>query len=176
MIIEPRIFGDQRGRFLETYHYHRYREAGIDADFVQDNCSQSSQSVLRGLHFQRRHPQGKLIWVTSGAIFDVAVDLRQSSETFGKWFGARLDADRLQQIFIPPGFAHGFCVLTDQVELNYKCTEYYHSDDEDGLRWNDPDIGIDWPIDNPVLSDRDRALPSFKDVIKSGLIGHGMYE
>ena len=159
LVVEPRAFGDARGFFLERYHAERYAEAGIEAAFVQDNHSRSEGGVLRGLHFQRRHPQGKLVEVARGAIWDVAVDLRPGSATFGQWEGLHLsDQDHLQ-LWVPPGFAHGFCVLSDTADVLYKCTEVYRPDDEGGIVWDDPDLAIDWPITDPVLSDKDRVLP-----------------
>ena len=159
LVVEPRAFDDARGFFLERYHAERYAEAGIEAAFVQDNHSRSEGGVLRGLHFQRRHPQGKLVEVARGAIWDVAVDLRPGSATFGQWEGLHLsDQDHLQ-LWVPPGFAHGFCVLSDTADVLYKCTEVYRPDDEGGIVWDDPDLAIDWPITDPVLSDKDRVLP-----------------
>jgi dTDP-4-dehydrorhamnose 3,5-epimerase len=155
LLIEPRVFEDARGSFLECYHADRYREYGLDAPFVQDNLSRSRRDVVRGLHFQRRHPQGKLISVVRGAIYDVAVDLRPDSGTFGQHVGVELSDANRHQLWVPPGFAHGFCALTD-ADVLYKCTNLYHPDDEGGLCWDDPALGIDWPVDEPVLSERDR--------------------
>ena len=144
-VIEPAVFGDARGYFMETYNYNDFKEAGIDCQFVQDNQSASKKGVLRGLHFQINHPQDKLVRVVSGEVFDVAVDLREGSETFGKWFGIVLTAENKKQFYIPEGFAHGFLVLSDIAEFCYKCTDFYHPGDEGGLAWNDPKIGIKWP-------------------------------
>ncbi len=164
LLIEPKVFGDHRGFFLETYQAERYRQAGITLPFVQDNHSRSQRGVLRGLHFQLRHPQGKLVQVMRGAVFDVAVDIRRGSPSFGRWFGAVLSDENHRQLYIPPGFAHGFCVLSDVVDFVYKCTDYYHPEDEDGVSWQDPAIGIDWPITDPLLSDRDAGLPLLADM------------
>lgn len=167
-IIEPRVFGDERGYFLETYQHERYREAGIERPFVQDNHSRSRKRVLRGLHFQKTHPQGKLVFVSAGAIFDVAVDLRKNSSTFGQWHAAVLSGQNHYQLWVPPGFAHGFCVLSEQADLMYKCTDYYHPEDEGGIIWNDPDIGIKWPVENPIVSEKDLKNPTL-DRVSRGL-------
>jgi len=163
-IITPKVFGDSRGFFLETFQAARYAEAGISGHFVQDNHSRSAKGVLRGLHFQRQHPQGKLVYVTVGSVFDVAVDIRKDSPTFGKWVGVTLSANEHQQFYVPPGFAHGFCVLSDTADFHYKCTDYYHPEDEDSLRWDDPDIGIQWPISEPLLSAKDANAPQLKEL------------
>ncbi len=144
-ILEPAIYGDNRGYFTETYNQRDMREAGLDMIFVQDNQSMSVKGVLRGLHFQKQFPQGKLVRVIKGAVFDVAVDLRSSGSTYGKWFGVELTAENRKQFYIPAGFAHGFLVLSDTAEFCYKCTDFYHPNDEGGLAWNDPKIGIQWP-------------------------------
>ena len=144
-VVEPTVFGDARGYFMETYNYNDFKEAGIDQVFVQDNQSASKKGVLRGLHFQINFPQDKLVRVVNGEVFDVAVDLREGSETFGKWFGVRLSAENKKQFFIPKNFAHGFIVLSDHAEFCYKCTDFYHPNDEGGMAWNDPEIGIEWP-------------------------------
>lgn len=159
LVIEPAVHRDQRGFFLETYHEARYDEAGIPGPFVQDNHSRSMRGVLRGLHGQGRQPQGKLVRVLLGEIFDVAVDIRAGSPTFGRWTGVALDAQSFRQIWIPPGFLHGFCVLSEWAEIEYKCTAPYDRDDEIGVVWNDPDIGIAWPIEKPAISPKDAALP-----------------
>jgi dTDP-4-dehydrorhamnose 3,5-epimerase len=159
LVIEPAVHRDQRGFFLETYHEARYDEAGIPGPFVQDNHSRSMRGVLRGLHGQGRQPQGKLVRVLLGEIFDVAVDIRAGSPTFGRWTGVALDAQSFRQIWIPPGFLHGFCVLSEWAEIEYKCTALYDRDDEIGVIWNDPDIGIAWPIEKPAISPKDAALP-----------------
>lgn len=145
-VIIPSVFGDERGYFMETYNYNDYREAGIDMRFVQDNQSSSKKGVLRGLHFQINYPQDKLVRVISGEVFDVAVDLRKDSKTYGQWYGVRLSAENKKQFFIPKNFAHGFIVLSDYAEFAYKCTDFYHPNDEGGIAWNDSDIGIEWPL------------------------------
>lgn len=144
-VITPTVFGDERGYFMETYNYNDFKEAGIDVQFVQDNQSASKKGVLRGLHFQINYPQDKLVRVVNGEVFDVAVDLREGSKTYGKWFGVLLSAENKKQFFIPKNFAHGFIVLSDYAEFAYKCTDFYHPGDEGGLAWNDPEIGIQWP-------------------------------
>lgn len=144
-VIEPTVHGDERGYFMETYNQNDMREAGLDMVFVQDNQSMSRKGVLRGLHFQKQYPQGKLVCVIRGRVFDVAVDLRRNSKTFGRWFGVELTAENNKQFYISEGFAHGFLVLSDEAEFCYKCTDYYHPGDEGGLAWNDPEIGIEWP-------------------------------
>ncbi|EAR60784.1 dTDP-4-dehydrorhamnose 3,5-epimerase [Neptuniibacter caesariensis] len=160
-IIEPRVFGDERGFFLETFQEKRYAtEAGISLPFVQDNHSRSSKGVLRGLHFQRTKPQGKLVRVVSGSVFDVAVDLRAGSNTYGNWFGVELSAENKKQFWVPPGFAHGFIVLSDRADFEYKCTDYYDPSDEACLKWNDPEVGVVWPDLEPLLSEKDKqGLP-----------------
>ncbi len=155
LIIEPKVFGDARGFFLETWNQRRYREAGLDLDFVQDNLSFSCRGTLRGLHFQNPNPQGKLLQVLQGEVFDVAVDLRRSSPTFGRWHGLVLSAENKRQFYVPPGFAHGFAVLSPTALFHYKCTQFYSQKDELAIRWNDPEIGIEWPIKEPLLSERD---------------------
>ena len=144
-VIEPTVFKDERGYFVETYNQNDMKEAGLDMVFVQDNQSMSTRGVLRGLHFQKEFPQGKLVRVVKGSVFDVAVDLRPGSKTYGKWFGVELSAENMKQFYIPEGFAHGFLVLSDLAEFCYKCTDFYHPGDEGGLAWNDPEIGIKWP-------------------------------
>lgn len=146
-VIEPTVFGDKRGYFMETYNQNDFKEAGLDMVFVQDNQSMSTKGVLRGLHFQIHHPQGKLVRCIRGRVFDVAVDIRKGSKTFGKWFGVELSEENKKQFYISPGFAHGFVVLSDEAEFAYKCTDFYHPDDEGGIAWNDPKIGIAWPIE-----------------------------
>jgi dTDP-4-dehydrorhamnose 3,5-epimerase len=163
MIIEPKVFGDARGFFLETYQAQRYLAAGIPT-FIQDNQSRSAKGVLRGLHFQRNFPQGKLVSVTRGEVFDVAVDLRKNSPSFGKWVGVHLTEDNHRQFYVPAGCAHGFCVLSELADFQYKCTEYYHPEDEGSIIWNDPDLAIDWQIENPSLSPKDAQAPFFRDV------------
>lgn len=169
LLIEPRVFGDERGFFLESYRADRLSEAGITLPFVQDNHSRSRKGVLRGLHFQIKHPQGKLVRVTQGEVLDVAVDIRPGSPSFGKWYGARLSAENHLELWVPPGFAHGFAVLTETADFLYKCTDYYRPDDEGGILWNDPDIGINWPLADPQLSAKDRAYPRLKDIPKDRL-------
>lgn len=161
LIIEPRVFGDQRGFFLETYQLNRYREmAGIEQTFVQDNHSRSTKGVLRGLHFQKSKPQGKLVRVVQGEVFDVAVDIRKHSSSFGKWYGVLLSGENKRQFWLPPGLAHGFLVLSDSVDFEYKCTDYYDPSDEGCIKWDDLSLAIDWPLDNPVISEKDqRGLP-----------------
>ncbi len=144
-IIEPTVFGDSRGYFMETYNQKDMEDAGLFMNFVQDNQSSSTKGVLRGLHFQKQHPQGKLVRVIKGSVFDVAVDIRKDSKTFGRWFGVELSEENKKQFYIPEGFAHGFLVLSDVAEFCYKCTDFYHPNDEGGLAWNDPEIGIEWP-------------------------------
>lgn len=167
MVIEPQVFSDARGFFLETFHSERYAQAGIPGPFVQDNHSHSTKGVLRGLHFQTQYPQGKLVYVTSGTIFDVAVDIRPNSPTLGKWFGITLTAEQHQQFYLPPGFAHGFCVLSEQADFHYKCTDYYHPEDESCIRWDDPEINIQWPINNPILSAKDANAGYLRDLLTS---------
>ena len=168
-IIEPTVHGDNRGYFMETYNSKDMQEAGIDRVFVQDNQSCSTKGVLRGLHFQISYPQDKLVRVVNGEVFDVAVDLREGSETYGKWFGVVLSAENKKQFFIPKGFAHGFLVLSDHAEFVYKCSDFYHPNDEGGLIWNDPDIGVEWPIPEGMelsFSDKDTKWGSFRDYRK----------
>ncbi len=161
LVLEPKVFGDARGFFLDSYNRARFLEAtGVDADFVQDNHSRSAHGVLRGLHYQIRQPQGKLVRVVSGAVFDVAVDLRRSSPTFGRWAGVELSAENQRQLWVPPGFGHGFLVLSDSADFLYKTTDYYAPEHERGIAWNDPAIGIDWPLHGmPQLSAKDAAAP-----------------
>ncbi len=159
-IIEPRIFEDKRGFFLEVYNEARYHEAGIDIRWLQDNHSKSRKGTLRGLHYQVENAQDKLVWAVKGEAFDVAVDIRPGSATFGKWTGVVLSAEKKNQILVPKGFAHGFCVLSDECEIMYKCSDVYNREGEGGIIWNDPTIGIDWPISDPILSDKDAALPT----------------
>lgn len=166
-IIETGIFGDNRGYFMETYNYNEFKEAGLDMVFVQDNQSKSKKGVLRGLHFQREHSQGKLVRVVKGEVFDVAVDLRQDSETYGKWAGVTLSGENKKQFYIPEGFAHGFLVLSDEAEFCYKCTDFYHPEVEGGLIWNDSDINVKWPlegIDNIIFSEKDKLWPTLENL------------
>lgn len=162
-IIQPKIFGDTRGYFLETYSAQRYMDAGIPGKFVQDNVSFSARGILRGLHFQNPGFQGKLVTVLQGEVFDVAVDVRHNSPTFGKWFGLYLNEETKRQLWVPAGFAHGFVVTSDTALFSYKCDAYYSPQDEFSLLWNDPDIGIDWPIDQPILSQKDQKARPLRD-------------
>lgn len=165
-IVEPAVFGDNRGYFMETYNQIDFKDAGYDLTFVQDNQSKSSKGVLRGLHFQINQPQGKLVRVIKGEVFDVGVDLRKDSKTYGKWVGVILSEENKKQLFIPKGFAHGFLVLSDEAEFTYKCTDFYDGSDEGGIIWNDPDINIEWPLDdiNEVnLSDKDKEWKTLKE-------------
>lgn len=166
VIIEPRVFGDERGFFLESYSFEKYqKEAGIELPFVQDNHSSSQRGVLRGMHFQKSHPQGKLVRVIKGAVYDVAVDINPESDTYGQYVGVELTGENHLQLYVPPGYAHGFCVLSETVDFVYKCTDYYHPEDEGALAWNCPEVAIDWPIKAPILSDKDRAAPYLSDVV-----------
>lgn len=163
-IIEPAVHGDERGYFMETYNARDMQEAGLNMAFVQDNQSSSKKGVLRGLHFQKQFPQGKLVRVISGAVFDVAVDLRKNSKTFGKWYGVELTAENKKQFYIPEGFAHGFLVRSETAEFCYKVTDFWHPNDEGGIMWNDPDIGIDWgDVSGVILSEKDKKHPLLKD-------------
>ncbi len=164
LIVEPKVFEDKRGYFLETYHQERFQSAGLNATFVQDNLSFSKMGTLRGLHFQITRPQDKLVQVVTGEIFDVAVDIRPQSPTFGKWSGTLLSEENKRQLFIPGGFAHGFCVLSESAHVAYKCSDYYKPEDEGGILWSDPAIAIDWPVKNPTLSDKDRHYPCLADL------------
>lgn len=167
VVIEPDVHRDARGFFLESYHAGKYAAAGIAGPFVQDNHSFSRRGTLRGLHAQRRRPQGKLVRAVAGAMFDVAVDLRRGSPTFGRWFGLVLTGENCLQLYLPPGLAHGFCVLSDEVHAEYKCTDLYEPGDELALRWDDPDLGIAWPIAEPLVSAKDAAAPRLRDVLAS---------
>ena len=163
-IIEPKIFGDDRGFFLETWNEQKYQENGLNVSFVQDNMSFSRRGTLRGLHYQNPQPQGKLVSVLDGEVFDVAVDIRHGSKTFGEWVGVTLSGENKRQFYVPPGFAHGFCVTSDTALFAYKCTDFYNPQTEGNLCWNDPDLGIVWPIQHPVLSTKDAAAPRLKDI------------
>ncbi|MFS2224589.1 dTDP-4-dehydrorhamnose 3,5-epimerase [Pantoea sp. B65] len=160
-LIKPKVFGDERGYFFESFHKEKYAALGIDLEFVQDNRSSSTKGVLRGLHFQKNYPQGKLMMVTSGEVLDVAVDLRKNSETFGQFETVVLSGENKLQFYIPPGFAHGFMVLSDTAEFQYKCTDFYHPEDEGGIIWNDAELNIPWPDDAVTLSEKDKKLPGF---------------
>ena len=164
-VIEPTVFADERGYFMETYHKKEFEENGLNVDFVQDNQSKSTKGVLRGLHFQYTQPQGKLVRVIKGEVFDVAVDLRKNSKTYGEYESIILSEENKKQFYVPPGFAHGFLVLSDEAEFTYKCTDFYNGPDEGGIIWNDSDIGIEWPLDESeiVLSERDKAWKGLKD-------------
>ena len=165
-LIEPSVFGDQRGFFLESWNANAFHQAGFDMQFVQDNHSRSAGGILRGLHYQTQHTQGKLVRVTSGAVFDVAVDLRRSSPTLGQWYGVTLSADNHRMLWVPPGFAHGFYVVSESADFQYKCTDVYHPDSEVSLAWDDPTVGIDWPLaagGEPQLSDQDKAGLSWEE-------------
>ena len=167
-IIEPVVFGDERGFFMETWQRRKFAEAGIDYEFVQDNHSRSVRRTLRGLHYQTEQPQGKLVRAAVGVVFDVAVDLRQSSLTFGQWVGVELSSENKRQLWVPPGFAHGFYALSEIVEFQYKCTDFYAPEYERGIRWDDATLRIDWPLDqgaenDPLLSEKDRAATWFAD-------------
>jgi dTDP-4-dehydrorhamnose 3,5-epimerase len=164
-IIEPDVYEDDRGFFMETFHNERYRKLlGINLDFVQDNISRSSKNVLRGMHFQKNYPQGKIVKASRGEILDVVVDLRKDSPTYGTWESFRLSEKNKLQVWIPPGFAHGFLVMSDSADIDYKCTEYYHPEDELCLMWNDPEVAIDWTINDPILSEKDKKGLSLKDL------------
>lgn len=170
LIIEPKVFGDSRGFFLESYNQQRYFEAGLKETFVQDNLSYSQKGVLRGLHFQKPYTQGKLVSVLQGQVWDVAVDLRTQSPTFGQWYGLFLDAEKKTQFYVPAGFAHGFVVTSDTALFAYKCTDLYHPEHEGSVRWNDPDVGIRWPIDfTPQLSTKDASAPLLKNIPSENL-------
>ena len=168
-VIEPAVFHDERGYFMETYNQNDFREAGLNMVFVQDNQSASKKGVLRGLHFQINYPQDKLVRVVAGEVYDVAVDLRKGSKTYGKWFGVLLSAENKKQFFIPKNFAHGFLVLSDHAEFAYKCTDFYHPNDEGGLSWRDPDINVQWPIPEGmelIISEKDQKWSGLKDTFK----------
>jgi len=174
VLLQPKVFGDQRGFFMETWNRQRYIEAGLPGDFVQDNLSFSRRGVLRGLHFQQPNPQGKLVSVLQGSVFDVAVDIRRGSPTFGQWEGYDLSGENRQQLYVPEGFAHGFCVTSEAALFAYKCTRYYAPEHEGSIRWNDPDIGIDWPISDVELSAKDRDAPRLQDVDAERLPSYGV--
>jgi dTDP-4-dehydrorhamnose 3,5-epimerase len=166
LIIETDVHEDPRGFFMETYHQARYSESGIDWVFVQDNFVRSHRNILRGLHYQLKHPQGKLLYVTRGEIFDVSVDVRWGSSNFGRWVGLELSQENRRQIFVPPGFAHGYFVISEEADVIYKCTDFYAPGDEYGIFWADPDIGIDWPVQKPLLSPKDQKYPRLREVPK----------
>ena len=164
LLIEPDVYGDPRGFFLETYREERYRALGVSDRFVQDNLSSSQRGVLRGLHFQHPRAQAKLVWVLEGEVFDVAVDIRTGSPSYGEWFGAVLSAHDKRQLYVPAGFTHGFCVLSERALFTYKCSEPFDPQADRGVRWDDPDLGIEWPIEDPVLSDKDARAPRLRDL------------
>ena len=165
LIVEPKVFGDHRGFFLETFQVERYRDVGIGLPFVQDNHSRSQRGVLRGLHFQRTRPQGKLVSVSRGAVYDVAVDINPDSPTCGQYVGVELNDENHRQLWVPPGYAHGFCVLSEVADFQYKCTDLYFPADEGGLLWSDPDVNIPWPLDTPQLSAKDQANPTLRQLL-----------
>ena len=169
ILIEPRIFKDERGFFLETYQMPRYRETGLNIKLVQDNHSRSQKGVLRGLHYQINNPQGKIVRVIQGCVFDVAVDIRLKSSTFGHSYWTILDSKTHHQLFMPPGIAHGFCVVSDFADFEYKCTDYYNPENQGGILWNDPELNIPWPIKNPILSERDKNYSKLSDIPRNKL-------
>ena len=172
-VIEPKVFGDSRGYFYEVYNYNDYAAAGIDMQFVQDNQSGSKKGVIRGLHFQKQFPQDKLVRASKGTVFDVAVDLREGSKTFGKWYGVELSDENKKQFFIPKNFAHGFVVLSDTAEFAYKCTDFYHPNDEGGIIWNDPQVGVKWPIPEGmelIFSDKDTRWGTLAEYVEAGWV------
>ena len=167
LLIKPKVWGDQRGYFVETWQQQRYEAAGIDMPFVQDNHSMSARGILRGLHYQKTRPQGKLVYVSLGSVFDVAVDIRRDSLTFGKWFGVELSQQNQWQLWVQPGFAHGFVVTSETAHFHYKCTDYYCPEDEAAIRWNDPTLGIVWPVDEPLLSAKDQVAPLWAEAMQA---------
>lgn len=169
LLIEPKVFGDERGFFMETWNEERYKDAGLPHEFVQDNLSFSQRGVLRGLHFQNPNQQGKLVYVLQGEVFDVAVDIRVGSPTFGEWVSSTLSAENKRQFYIPEGFAHGFLVTSDAALFAYKCTDIYNGQAEGSIRWDDPEIGIKWPVDEPILSDKDKHAPRISEVDRQQL-------
>ena len=172
VMVEPRVHGDERGFFVETYHQRKYAAGGIDVTFVQDNHSKSKQRTLRGLHTQVENPQGKLLRAVEGEIFDVAVDVRGASPTRGKWYGTELSAENFRQLYVPPGFLHGFCVTSEIAQVEYKCTDLYYPDDEISVAWNDSDLAIEWPVAEPLLSARDQTASLVRDIreVLSGIV------
>jgi len=172
LVIEPNVFSDDRGYFLESYHMKKYHEAGISTGFVQDNLSFSCKGTLRGLHFQHPHGQAKLVQVLTGHVYDVVVDVRRESKNFGRWIGIHLSDENKRQIFIPEGFAHGFCVVSETALFSYKCSEMYAPECEQGVRWDDPDLAIDWPVKQPILSSKDAVYPRLRDIPVDRLPGN----
>jgi dTDP-4-dehydrorhamnose 3,5-epimerase len=173
LILEPDFFEDDRGFFLETFHRKRYKEEGVDSDFVQDNLSFSKRGVIRGLHYQYPHAQAKLVHVIKGEVLDVAVDIRRGSPTFGEWTSVMISDQNKRQVYIPEGFAHGFCVLSDTAFLSYKCSSFYDPDSEGGVLWSDPDLAIDWPVAQPILSEKDGRYCCLKDIAHDRLPNYG---
>lgn len=173
LLFEPDVFGDDRGFFMETYNRRRYREAGLDVEFVQDNLSYSRHGILRGLHFQNPDQQGKLVYVLEGEVFDVAADIREGSPHFGEWVGCALSAENGSQLYVPEGFAHGFVVTGDDALLAYKCTALYNREADSVVRWDDPQIGIDWPVETPELSEKDRSAPLLSEMPSGSLPQYG---
>ncbi len=171
-VIEPDVYADDRGAFMETWNARDYGKHGLDMTFVQDNLSRSRRHVLRGLHFQNPRPQGKLISVLRGEVYDVVVDIRADSETFGEWEGMTLSDENARQLYVPEGFAHGFVVTSDEALFHYKCTDFYHPEAEGVIRWNDPGLNVEWPVDEPILSDRDRAAPLLEEVPSERFLFH----
>ncbi len=169
LVFEPKVFGDARGFFMETWNYQRYKEAGLDVKFVQSNLSKSAKGVLRGLHFQNPNPQGKLVQILTGEVYDVAVDIRHGSPTFGQWHGELLSGDNNKQFYIPEGFAHGFCVLSESAIFSYMCTNVYDAKSDFSILWNDPDLNIDWPINEPLLSEKDKQAPTLSSLKTTSL-------
>ena len=169
LIIEPVVFGDHRGFFMETYNRRRYVCGGVEREFVQDNFSYSGKDILRGLHFQLNHPQAKLVQVLQGDVFDVILDIRVGSPDFGRWTGVHLSGENKRQIYIPEGFAHGFCVTSESAMFLYKCSDFYNPADENGILWSDPDLQIPWPVKTPLLSDKDKIYQRLKDIPKENL-------
>ncbi len=169
LVVEPRVFEDHRGYFMETHHLTRYRSLGIDGPFVQDNLSYSIRGTLRGMHYQLKKPQAKLVQATGGRIYDVVIDIRRNSPTFGKWFGIELSDRNKRQLFVGHGLAHGFCVLSESALVTYKCTDFYDPSDEGGLLWSDPRVGVDWPLSEPLLSEKDRAYPTLDRIADEAL-------
>ncbi len=169
LVFEPKVFGDARGFFMETWNYQRYKEAGLDVKFVQSNLSKSAKGVLRGLHFQNPNPQGKLVQILTGEVYDVAVDIRLGSPTFGQWHGELLSGDNNKQFYIPEGFAHGFCVLSETAIFSYMCTHVYDPKSDYSILWDDPELNIDWPINEPLLSDKDKQAPTLSSLKTTSL-------